>query len=189
LVIEHTFVTTLEASQALAAASDFLARGGFQAEAEHAFQVGAEGWTTLEMKRGRRSAARAKDPTQCPQQVRLEWDRGRVTVGASIEAAANRNRAFLYGGVVGLAITAGRKSSKQAKDYTDLMIVIARGLDNLLARQMPGEQAGQEWFALEASLKERARRQRIRSWIYLGIFLALIIGCIVLIAVTATSRR
>ncbi len=125
---------------------------------ENAFQIGGGAWNNLQMRRGRKSAARAKDPTQCPQQVRLEWDRGRVSVAASIEPGNTRNRAFLWGGVLGLAISASRASSKKTKQYSDLMIAISRGLDILLAQRRPPEEAGEEWLALEVRYKEQTRK-------------------------------
>src|SRR6266550_777518 len=87
MLVEHAFITTLEASDALQLASRFLNARGFEAVAQNAFALGPGGWNVLEMTRGKRKAQRAKSVVDLPQQVRLEWDRGRVTVAASALSA------------------------------------------------------------------------------------------------------
>jgi hypothetical protein len=189
MVIEHTFVTTMPSKQALGTASEMLARGGFVAELQEGFRVGETEWTSLQMKRGRKNTARAKDPTECPQRIRLDWDRGRVTFAGSIEAKSTR-RTFYWGGVVGMAIAAANnKQGKSTKDYTDMMILIATALEELLARRSPPEVALQGWIAFQDELKLKAKKARRRSWIMVGILLAVIVGFIVLVAVLSTNHR
>src|SRR3712207_6576985 len=84
MVVEHVFVTTLEAPDALTRASEFLAAGGFVVQEQKAFPLG--GWNAVEVTRGKSNAARAKSVEELPQRVRVEWDRGRVTVAAYIQA-------------------------------------------------------------------------------------------------------
>jgi hypothetical protein len=188
VVIEHTFVTTLPSRQALGAASEMLARGGFVAEVQEGFRVGETEWTSLQMKRGKKNTARAKDPTECPQRIRLDWDRGRVTFAGSIEAKSTR-RTFYYGGVIGMAIAAANnKQGKNTKDYSDLMILIATALEELLARRTPPEVAQQGWFAFQDDLKLKAKKTRQRSWIMVGILLAVVVGFIVVIAVVTSNH-
>ena len=68
MVIEHTFVTTMEAPQAMTAAAQFLAQRGFVDAAGHGFAVDNEAdWNSLEMRRGKKSAVRAKSIAQLPQ--------------------------------------------------------------------------------------------------------------------------
>lgn len=178
----------MESHEAMRAASDFLARGGFVAQAEQAFQLGSEGWTTLEMRRGRKNASRAKDPTECPQLIRLEWDRGRVTVAAAIEPQNTRGRGFLWGGFLGLAISAGSRASRRTREHSDLMITLSRGIETLLSQRRAPEEAALAWFAMEGELKAKARRSRVRSWIYLGIFLAVVVALIVLMVIVSSRR-
>jgi hypothetical protein len=185
LVIEHTFVTTLDSHDALALASDMLSRRGFESEGESGFQLG-EGWTTLQMRRGKKSASRAKSLAECPQQVRLEWDRGRVSVAAVMEPWTRR-RSFAIGPSIGGDVSITR-NKKGTKDATDLMFALANGLERLLAEHQPAEEAIQEWATLEDAKVEQARKSRVRSWIFLGIFFAIIIGFIIFAVVMANSR-
>jgi len=165
-----------------------LAKAGFVAEAQEGFRLGETEWTTLQMKRGKKTTARAKDPTECPQRIRLDWDRGRVTLAASIEPKPAR-RGYYYGGLVGYAIAASsNKRGKNTKDYSDLMILIANSLEELLARQSPPEVAEQGWFAFQDQLRAKAQKARKRSYILLGVFFAIIIG-MVIFAVVASQNH
>ncbi len=188
VIVEHSFVTTLPSQTALTAASEMLAAGGFLAEAQDGFRVGETQWTTLQMKRGKKTSARAKDPTECPQRIRLDWDRGRVTVAASIEPKSRR-RGYYYGGLLGLALAAAdQKSGKATKDYTDLLIVISIALEDLLARRSPPDVAVKNWYALQNQLKIKAKKSRTRSWIVLAIFLAVMIGLVVFAVIAGNMR-
>ncbi len=190
MVIEHTFVTTVPCRDALTAASAMLGHGGFVAEGENAFRVGETEWTSIQMMRGKKSIAKAKDPSECPQRVLLHWDRGRVTVAASIEPKV-RSTAFSYRGAgYGSLTNSGlaMKSGKRTKDFSDLMIAISLGLEALLVARQPAETASQGWFALETTLKEKARKARRRSWIFAGVFLAIIVGLIAFIAIMANTH-
>ena len=179
----------MESPQALAAASEFLLAGGFVAVNESAFQIDAA-WTTLEMQRGKKRG-RPKSIVDCPQQVRLEWDRGRVTVAASITpaligGASFRMSSYGYGARAGAGIS---PTSKRAKPYNQLIIAIAQGLDDLLARRLPLEQARQAWIEQEAQIQETARKARTRSWIVLGIVLLVVFALITLAVTWALSGR
>jgi hypothetical protein len=178
MVIEHTFITTLEPNHALGAASTLLQAGGFTVQQNSAFQVGG-GWTDLEVSRGRKSEAYAKDVTQCPQAVRVEWDRGRVVVAASITQKQRKGRGFKWSG--NSSAVTYPLSGAPAKDrvYADLMLVITRALELLLVQQLPPEQAMQSWMMVEQQMKEESRRDRRRGNIIilsiLGVFFAIII--------------
>ncbi len=188
MVIEHSFVTTLPSQTALGAASELLAKAGFVAEAQEGFRVGETAWTSLQMKRGTKNSTRAKDPTECPQRIRLDWDRGRITLAASIEPKPAR-RGYYYGGVVGYAIAASNnRKGKNTKDYSDLMILIANSLEELLARQSPPEVAEQPWFAFQDQLRAKAQKARRRSYILLGILFAIIIGMIVFAVIASQNH-
>ncbi len=180
-MIEHSFVTTLPPEQAMGMASAFLTRGGFVAEADGAFDLAGGGrWTTLQLRRGRKTTARARGPIDSPQRVRLEWDRGRVTVAASIDPPVNRTRPFLYGGVIGLAVAAAQSKGKRVKAYADLMVAISQDVDDLLVGRTTPETAGGRWFPMEQVLQEKARKARVRSWIYVGLLLLFVAGLVVL---------
>ena len=191
MVVEHIFVTTLESPEALSAASAFLQAGGFAAVSESAFRLDG-GWTTLEMQRGKKRG-RPKSVADCPQQVRLEWDRGRVTVAASITPSLTGGGSFRltgfgygYGALGGVGIS---PTSKRAKPYNELMIAIAQGLDDLLARRVPLDEARRAWIEQEAQIQAAARKARIRSWIMLGIVLLVIFGAIALGVILAVRGK
>src|SRR4051794_16092301 len=99
MVVEHIFITTLEAPDALRLASQFLNARGYIASAQSAFAIGGGGgWNVLEMTRGKKSAAKAKSVIEFPQTIRIEWDRGRVTVAASSTSAHEQQSTRVGGG-------------------------------------------------------------------------------------------
>ena len=179
MVIEHSFVTTLPSREALTAASEMLSRAGFVAETQGAFRIGETDWTSLQMKRGRSSITRAKDPTECPQRIRLDWDRGRITIAASIEPRSSR-RSFYYGGVGGMVVASDSRVGRATRDYSDLMILITTSLEALLVQRITPESASQSWYAFQEELKEKARKSRRRGLIVVGVLFSLVILIIVL---------
>ena len=170
MVIEHVFVTTLEAPDALRLASEFLTAGGFAVQGQGAFQLG--GWNSIELTRGRANAGRAKSVEELPQRIKIEWDRGRVTVAAYIQGFVRAS--FNFGSGVELPST-----SPKVRLHAQLMTAIAQGLEILLAHRRPVEEAYVPWQYASASIAEEARVRRRNNWIkiavVLGIF-ALLIG-------------
>ena len=150
MVIEHTFVTTLEAADTLRLASDFLRWWGFEAQVEGGFQLGQPAWNAVELRRGMKNPARAKSLSDLPQQVRLEWDRGRVTLAAAITP-----RAGAFGTPKSLANTDPL--------HQQLLMAIAQSLEMLLVHRYPPEQAAQPWQLVEARIQEKATHGRRRS--------------------------
>jgi hypothetical protein len=75
MLAEHTFVTTLDADEALGRATGLLQELGFAVELNT---------DALEARRGKRDPARARNHNQLPQSVRLEFDRGRITAAVGI---------------------------------------------------------------------------------------------------------
>jgi hypothetical protein len=176
VVVEHTFVTTMEAPQAMAAASEFLARRGFEAP-RTAFSMNQQ-WDTLEVRRGRAKARSARSVAQLPQVVNLSWDRGRVTVALSIEASN------VWGGgsfVLGTTV----EKPKRMRLHQSLLGAIAIGLEMLLAQQVPPEMAMAQWDRVEEEIAKAARRRRIRIAIVIGIVILFFGALIALIATFA----
>jgi hypothetical protein len=175
LVVEHTFITTYPADEALRAAADLLACHGFAAKPGAGFPLHAAAQNALEMTRGRANAGRAGSVAELPQQVRLEWDRGRVALAVSVAPPDH----WLPGGRA-----TGQPASvkKAAQQQTDLLIVIAESLERLLAGRQRAGEAAAEWDRVEHDLNERARRARRRSYAILAVvvaaFLALILAAI-----------
>ena len=77
MLVEHTFVTTMDGPEALALARDFLLMGGFC--------VTSQVDNILEARRGREKSRQAVGMLQLPQQVRMEFDRGRVNVAVQLQ--------------------------------------------------------------------------------------------------------
>lgn len=144
MLVEHSFVTTLDAQAALAAADALLWALGFQREA-------SSGDTVLEYRRGLAKAARAKKVSDLPQRVRLEYDRGRITLGASIEVF--------------------RKSTPL---HRDVLLALAEAVECVVARGSTPEEARARWDGVHAHIEERAAARRRRDRIIL------VIVCVVL---------
>jgi hypothetical protein len=185
VVVEHSFVTTLESADALRRASDFLKLHGFEALTGGAFQIGQAGWTTLEMRRGRRNAARAKSISQLPQSIRLDFDRGRIIVAASITPSS------IWGGSswtrIGFGLDRGvPEVAKKMRVHADLLTAIANGLELHLAKGVQAPIAAAQWSAIETYIQHLARKRRRRQWL-LGLLIILIFAALVAVIVMAAN--
>ncbi len=147
MLVEHVFVTTKEAAEALTAARDFLAKGGFR--------VAVETENVLEMKRGREKVGQAKGLLQLPQQVRVEFDRGRVSVAVLIQ-----------------------HDVKASSKCRELLLMIAQGLENLLARGVPAAEVRRPLDALETQIAADFSRRHRRTIIFAIAVLVLVFGCL-----------
>lgn len=170
MVIEHTFVTTLEAGDAMRLAADFLSRHGFVTDGQNAFQIGQTEWTSLEMHRGKTSIRRCAGVIERPQKVRVDFDRGRIVVAAMIES---RRRSFWTG--VGGELTA---TSPKGKPYAELLTTIVTGLEQLLSQQQPLAEVTPTWDHLDLQLIDLTRGARRRSRIILSIAILFVVGAI-----------
>ncbi|QOV88084.1 hypothetical protein [Humisphaera borealis] len=162
MVIEHTFVTTMPVGQALTTAGEFLSARGFQAQAETAFTMGGA-WQAIELLRGKAGAGSAKSLSELPQRVRLEWDRGRVVVAASIYPKNDKhqkNHVTLLD-----PTTSDIAAVKVPEALGCLLFTVVRSLELLLAQRNP-EEAANTWQAMEAGVARRAvaDRQRLKSY-------------------------
>jgi hypothetical protein len=184
MVVEHEFVTTLDGVAALTAASRFLNAGGFAGQ-DSAFLVGETQWTTLEMKRGRKAAARAKSIVELPQRIILNYDRGRVTVAASITAS------HIWGGnanfTVGFGVDASNESPKKMVMHQQLLIAIANGLEGAIGKGQADDVARADWLRAEQVIEAAAKKRKRRNLIIAGIIILFFAGLITL-AVIAGSR-
>jgi hypothetical protein len=186
MVIEHTFITTLEAEAAMSAASAFLAARGFRVEPQTAFipvTAGGPSHTrAMELTRGVANPVRAKGVGDLPQRVRLEWDRGRVSVAASITPKNDkqvRHTPYLQG-----PESADLVKLPAVNVMACILLTVTRVLESLLAAQ-DGAAAAATWALLDDGLARRvaarklqARRSRNRIFVLLGILVALIVGLV-----------
>ena len=133
MVIEHSFVTTLDPQQTMRAASEFLGSHGFIAQTRAGFAMGQGEWDRLEMRRGQTKLRKAKSVAQLPQVAHVHWDRGRVNVGLSIEpsAAWGGNSVFQMG-ITSNSMVVG--NAKKMKLHAALLMAIANGLEAVVAR-------------------------------------------------------
>lgn len=151
MVIEHTFITTMDAPEAMRAATEMLRSRGFESAAGAAFPVGSVEWDSLEMRRGKSNPARAKNVAELPQGVRLHWDRGRVSVAISITASAEW-------GLGGHATVASERPAKM-RLHQELLTAIAVSLEQRLAQRQEPATAMAEWERVEAMIRDAARRR------------------------------
>ena len=179
MIIEHAFITTLEAQDALGLAHEYLAGGGFAAT-NGAAPPSAPGPSRLDVTRGRANAARAKSIDELPQRMTLEWDRGRVTVAVLIE--------YFQAG----SFTAGSRReppahSPKLKNHVELMYAVIGGLEAVLARRLPVDEARRPWAELEARLRDESLRKRRRHYIILWSIFAALVLLVVLVVVASAG--
>lgn len=154
MVVEHTFVTTLERDDALAHAHALLERLGF-------LRGGAGEWT-----RGADKPAAFLPPAAQPQALRLDYDRGRVTLAASLLDA-------------GQPTPAGR----------ELLLALASALEQVLcqgaapARFVDGILSVERQGRAEAEARRR-RRNRILGLVLVGPFIL----ALLIIAIASAAR-
>lgn len=175
MIIEHVFVTTLEADPALQLAADYLQAGGFAFQPTAA--PAARSARAIEVTRGKKNAAKAKSVDELPQRMHVEWDRGRVTVAAAIEY-------FEQGAFTGSSKREPPPESPKVRPHVELMHAVVWGLEAMLVHRTPLDTARQPWAQAEARLREEARRKRrkrhIILWSILAAFLLLIALVVVL---------
>ncbi|HYE20888.1 MAG TPA: hypothetical protein VEA69_20750 [Tepidisphaeraceae bacterium] len=175
MVVEHIFVTTMEPVDAMSVTSQFLAQRGFVAGVQTSFQLGAPGWNVVEMARGRKTAARAKSTLELPQQIRVEYDRGRVTVAASALTAKEAQN--------------GRPpKGKPAAEAQAMLLALVQNVEYLLVhRADPATLMGQ-WSQHEDGIHREGLRRRARRltilWSIVGVLVLLIA-----LAIIAATRR
>ncbi len=149
MIVEHTFVTTLDAAGALGAATDTLCALGFADD-----PASSDSMATY--RRGKKKAGRARRLRDLPQQVIVEYDRGRVTLAALIEEAS------LF-----------RKSVPLMRRY---LILLAHVLDGVLTRRETLEELQPAWNHLAGEIDRHDRsRRRGRAAVLFLIVLAVVL--------------
>lgn len=173
MVVEHTFITTLEGHDALRMAWELLISRGFAPlpPPEQALRPLAP--NAVELRRGRENPERAKSIVELPQFVRVEWDRGRVAVAASITPRTWMGRQYTPGSMITKPISA------RQPDQENLLLAVIGSLEMLLAhRRAPAEcVAGLD--QLQHHLVQQARRSRRRGWLIVGVIIVGFVGLIV----------
>lgn len=149
LLIEHVFVTTMDAEEALLRAQAYLAGAGFG-------QVVRDG-SSLIMRAGRAAPLAHTSFREWPQEVRIEFDRGRVAVAASI-----------------------REAKKPHPVHRDMLLALVRGLEQLLVQRVTLDAASVELARagalVDAEFDDRRRARRLRGC-----------GCLVLVTLLVAA--
>ena len=154
MVIEHTFISTLPAEEIMQRAKAYLAARGFA-------RLPSDGKThVLEMERGARRAAKATSIADLPQRVRVDYDRGRVSVAGLIEANA------IWGGSGSFGFVSERP--KKMIVHERMLWAIVLGLETLLAYDRDGQADYTNWDLVEATASDMAYRRKRNMWIAFG---------------------
>jgi hypothetical protein len=131
MIVEHSFVTTVDGAQVYERAFALLAGAGFVLE-DSAPDESVAGKFELEMNRGK---GWHLDPVLCRQSVRLVFDRGRVTVAASIFPG---RRGWFGIPLSASAITEPGPDSESGRPYAQMMIRLLESLENAIAGEAIG---------------------------------------------------
>ncbi len=146
----------MDESNALRVAESFLFELGFSLD-----ERVPRGITT---RRGHDRPSASRAISQLPQNVRVEFDRGRVTIGASI-----------------------REIGKATDLHKDLMLAIVSGLESVLVqRQMP-EQARQPVDEVEQRIGQRHAKRRRRQRGCVIALVVVLVAIVVLITVAVVN--
>jgi hypothetical protein len=194
VVIEHQFVTILDADQTFQVANDLLVQRGFTLAQEQEITGSTFGARRVEMRRGRATAKEATSEAEFPQRLRLEWDRGRVTALIAVDVSGrvlsgNRRRGGFTGVVFSGDITG---ADNKPGLHRDMAFGIVRALEMMLVQEVTPEEACEEWTRIEQQIAMRAqeiRRRRRRSRITLSIIAAVFILAVVILIIVAASSK
>jgi hypothetical protein len=180
MVVEHTFITTLSDQEALGAATALLNSRGFTAVGERAFAMDGT-WTNIELTRGKTNPARAKSITDLPQNVRIEFDRGRICMAASLTPWSRGGREQIPGEIT------TRSVNKPHPLQQELLLALVAAVELLLVQRQPPHICTSRLDHVELEIHEFARRMRRRHWTIGLIVLALIAAAIGLIWYAASD--
>ncbi len=183
MVIEHSFVTTMDGPQAMRAAEAFLGERGFATAHAPAFPVGDATAESLEMRRGKNNPSRAKSVSELPQAIRVDFDRGRVTVAASITPSHAWGASKWQWTSVG----AIKERPERMALHQGLLLGIVNGLEQLLVNREPPDRAAMAWHGVETHIAAAARKRKRRNLITLAIFITVVTALMVLLIVAANS--
>ena len=177
MVVEHSFVTTMDETQALDAAAAFLQERGFA----RAVLPNARG---LELQRGKKNSARAKSVSELPQVVRVDFDRGRVSVGISVTPSARWGGQSFTNSQVEVT-QKDVQNPKRMKLHHDMALGIATGLEQLLVNGLAADQAARDWNEAEeriAAAARRFKRMQLIGTIIIFAVIVVIFGIIIYVA-------
>jgi hypothetical protein len=185
MVVEHSFVTTMEAAEAFRVAGEFLTSRGFRVtDGPRAHESDGARCEVMGFKCGGTAGSRGSRVADLPQSVWVEYDRGRVVVGASALAYAPH--------LLTQPRTEVAPTSELGKPFVSLLFMTVLSIEALLcpgARQERPVLAG-HWEMLEESFvrqRKAFRRGELRKLAIVGAFIAAFLALMVASA-TSVSR-
>jgi hypothetical protein len=140
MLVEHTFITTMDSETALARAAEILDACGFTICEQESGRMMAE--------RGRQSPSAARTVHELPQRVRLDYDRGRITL--ALLARANR---------------------KPGPLLSEMLLTLARAVEQYVGGGLSQAEARCDWEDLSARI-EAARSREVRNRMLLLLIVA-----------------
>ncbi|HPF37359.1 MAG TPA: hypothetical protein P5081_16485 [Phycisphaerae bacterium] len=153
MILEHDFITTLDQQDAEALIQRQLMEMGFKVKRN------SDG---RDFVRGLRQASHARRPSDLPQTVRVEFDRGRVSIGVILET---------YG--------------KAKPVHQDMLHLLAEVLENVVGRGVPAEIARQPWDRFEALNPKR--RGCLETGLLIILILLLVVVFIIVIVASVSD--
>src|SRR5258706_11125966 len=181
MVVEHTFVTTMQDREALAAATGLLNSRGFTAVGEQAFSMDGT-WNNVELRRGKAKAARSKSILDLPLNVRIEYDRGRISVAAAITPWSRGGREQIPGEL------RTRSNNNPHPLQQELLLAVVAAIELLLAQRQLPQQCVMRLDQIEFAIFDFTRRMRRRKWI-VGISIILGIALLMTLIIWAANQR
>ncbi|MEX2213085.1 MAG: hypothetical protein WD768_03090 [Phycisphaeraceae bacterium] len=181
MLVEHTFVTTLEWKEVIQQLVDPMEQMGFRWEVQCAvcgYDVRGslrEGRTLcsecgkpapLVFTYGKKSPGKAKGISDCPQRIQIDFDRGRIMIGAALTPRG-----------------------KAKGPHGHLMTDLVRGLEHFLIGGIPFDEAFRKWKHNSVIFDEEAKRKRRQGCTIAIVIVFGLIGLIILIAVLASGNR
>lgn len=155
-MLEHTFITTADAAVALSGARKLLSELGFK---ERPCSGDA-----VEFYRGKASSRRAARADELPQNIRLEYDRGRISFAASIQC-----------------------HRKPQPLHRSMLLSLAETAEAHLSKNRPMSEARAPWDAVAREIEANvARRRRFQLICVAVVLIALGVGVLAIILAAAS---
>jgi hypothetical protein len=170
MVVEHSFITTLEEPAAMAIAAAALGELGFQEEPTGG-AAGAGGYSQEFLLRGIKGGRTA---AAWPQRLIIDFDRGRVTLATSATPPARR------------PFQLGRRGTAQLPLVEQRLLLTVRSVEAILAGE-PMESVRAQWETLRGNWRmadARARRRRRVVLVIVLCFFALAMAALVFAVVS-----
>lgn len=180
MVIEQVFVSTVPQQELLRRAEDLLATQGFGA-VSGTVPGGDEAPRSVEMRRGGRKQPRCA--LELLQSVRIEYDRGRVTVAASTSSGG------VGGSSLSFRLTYYRPLGGNDRELQQaLLTALTRMVESAARPEADPQGALADLFAAEVAIREdlRERRKRHVALIVIAVVMLIVLMFMSALAIMVT---